>query len=225
MKKLGMLFCMLCMSLMPGLSRAQGIENGDSMLSVYLGVGSAVNKSGLEVEGKNLSWGNIGWEGGLSYLYFPVSFLGMGVNIRYAGFQGSNNVEYIPGHWHWHTLESKMQTHTLQLMGAGRINLNPASSVRVYMPFGAGLVLTNSLMTYTWDDYYEQREHSLDTSFGWYAGVGVEFEQRNGAAWAIEARYNTFRYKDSYFAERIGAVPTAKNSSYNYVSLSVSYNF
>lgn len=204
---------------------AYGIEDGESMFSLYGGLGSAMQSSGMEVDGRDLSWGNFGGELGFSYLYFPSAYLGIGADLRYAGFQGSDTVEDVPGYWYWHTFESDFETNTLQLMAAGRINLNPGSAVRLYLPFGAGAVLANESMTYRWDDSYEWKESSSQVTFGWYAGVGLEFAQGDRSAWSLEARYNTFRYDDSKFADRIGGFATGRDSQHSYVSIVASVKF
>ena len=219
------LLLFLGMIALPGMSNAQGIEDGESMLSLYGGLGSAMQSSGVEMDGRDLSWGNFGGELGLSYLYFPSAYLGIGADLRYAGFQGSDTVEDVPGYWYWHTFESDFETHSLQLMAAGRINVNPGSAVGLYIPFGGGAVLANETMTYTWDDSYEWKESSSQVSFGWYAGVGLEFAQNDRSAWSLEARYNTFRYDNSDFARQIGGFATGGNSQRSYVSVVASVRF
>ena len=205
--------------------RAQGIESGTSMVSFYGGLAFGLEKSGIELEGKNLSWGNAGGELGLSYLFFPTPYFGLGADLRYAGFQGSEKTEYRAGYWYWHTLESDFETHTLQLMASGRINLNPGATVRLYIPFGAGAVFSRGLMEYTWDDYSYDTETASNTSLGWYAGVGVEFDSTDRFAWGLEARYNAFRYDDTDLAHDIGGAVINDNQNRSYVSVALKVSF
>ncbi|MBR4592692.1 MAG: outer membrane beta-barrel protein [Elusimicrobiaceae bacterium] len=223
----------------PGVGQAQGIEGGQRLWSIYGGLGTALQKSGLEVDGKNLSWGNIGGELGLSYLYFPSEYFGMGIDLRYAGFQGSEHYDETPGWWYRYTFESDFEMHTLQLMAAGRINLNPGSSVRLYIPFGAGAVLSDGSMTYTWgrefysyyddtlyhEDCYENTERAADVSFGWYAGVGLEFDSNGKITWGLEARYNSFRYDYGRLAEDVRGALLGKDTEHSYISLVFKLNF
>ena len=214
----GMILCSLQV-------RAQGIEAGSSMVSLYAGFGSALEKSDIEINGDNLSWGNIGGELGLSYLFFPTPYLGLGADIRYAGFQGSEKTEYWAGYWYWHTLESDFETHTLQLMASGRININPDSNVRLYIPFGGGVVFSRGIMEYKWDDYIYDTETDSSTSLGWYAGVGIEFDTAERFAWGLEARYNTFRYDDTRLAQDIGGRSSGQEKARSYVSVAIKVSF
>ena len=208
------------------LCSAQGIEDGQGVLSLYGSLGSALEKSTIEVGGENLSWGNIGAEAGLSYLYFPTAFLGLGFDIHMADFQGTQTVEDVRGRWFWHTLESDFEMQTLQLMAAGRINLNPQSAVRLYVPFGAGLTLSSGTMKYTWDEEFDLgKESATDASWGGYVGLGLEFDQGGRYSWGIEARYNVFDYDDSFLAGDIGGVLIGQDTRRSYVSLGVRFNF
>ena len=225
MKKILMaVFVSMC--IFPVAGNAQGIEDGDGMVSLYGGLGSALEKSMIEVDGENLSWGNFGAEVGLSYLYFPTSYLGLGLDVHLANFKGTQMVEDVRGRWFWHTLESDFDMQTLQLMGAGRINLNPQSPVRLYIPFGAGLTLSNGTMKYTWDEEFDLGEESVtDASWGGYVGLGLEFDQGTNYSWSIEARYNVFDYDDSRLAGDIGGALVGKDTRRSYVSLAFRLNF
>ena len=162
---------------------------------------------------------------GVSYFYFPQSHVGLGLGLQYTSFKGSDSIEYIPGRWFWHTLESDFETDTLHLMAQGRININPGSSVRLYIPFGVGAGVSVGSMTYTWDELFEDEKMAANFSWGWYGGIGLEFAQSDRSAWSIEARYNTFRFEDGDFADQIGAVVLDNNSRHSYVSLAVKFSF
>ena len=215
---------MLGLGVFAGTGMAQGIQSGDTQGSVDVWLGSALEKSDLEIDGKRLSWGNLGAGLGMSYLYFPEAHLGLGLGFQYTNFQGSDSIDYIPGRWFWHTLESDFETDTLHLMAQGRININPSSAVRVYLPFGVGAGVSVGTMTYTWDDLFEDEYLAANFSWGWYGGIGVEFAQSDRSAWSIEARYNTFRFDDRDFADQIGAV-VLDNNRHSYVSLAVKFSF
>ncbi len=219
MKKILMLLIMVGMCFCSGKSMAQGIEGGESVANFYMGLGSALQKSGMEVDGQNLSWGNIGGDAGLSYLYFVSPYLGLGADIHYAGFQGSESFEDVPGRWYWHTFETDFEMHTMHIMGIGRINLNPGSSLRLYIPFGAGIALSEGRMRYKWDDYDMYQAESYDSSFSWYAGIGLEFETNNNVTWGIEARYNAFEHNYQDLTYLVGGHVVDTNPERNYVSL------
>ncbi len=226
MKKVINLLFVLGIFLFPVKGFSQGIYSGQSLVTVYGGVGTALEKSGMELDGKRISWGNIGGEMGLSYLYFPTPFLGLGVDVHYAGFQGSDTLEYLEGRHHWHTFETDFEMHTLQLMAAGRVNLNPNSYVRFYIPFGAGLVLSEGEIKYRWDDYpCETEDYDYDASFGWYAGLGVEFPAGDSRSWGLEARYNAFRYDDGLLAADVGGDIVGKTSNHSYLSFVFTYKW
>ena len=211
--------------LFPVKSMAQGMEGGESLFGAYLGLGSALQKSGMEVDGKDLSWGNVGAEFGLSYLYFPSAYVGIGAALQLGAFQGSQSTEDVPGRWRWHTFKTDFEMVNQELMGIGRINLNPSSSVRLYIPFGAGVVLSKASMRYTWDDYWKEEEEDYNFSFGWYAGIGVEFEQSERFSWGLEARYNSFKYDYSELASFVGGHVSGKDTQRDYVSLVATFHF
>ncbi len=226
MKKILTLLYGISLCLLPVLGRSQGIESGQSMISVYGGLGTALQKSGLELDGESLSWGNIGGEAGLSYLWFPQAQVGIGADLRLASFRGSQLIRRdVPGWWHWHTFESDLEMSTLQLMGAGRINVNPSSSVRLYFPFGAGIVLSEGSIKYTWDGEVFDSEDELDTSFGWYAGVGLEFDASDRLAWGIEARYNAFTYDYNGLADYHARTLSGQKTEHSYISLTLHLSF
>ena len=238
MKKFLVMLFVISMGLFPAVGQAQGIESGQSMWSIYGGLGTALEKSGLEMDGRNLSWGNLGAEVGLSYLYFPSEYFGMGVDLRYAGFKGSGSTEPAYWSWYWDSFDKDLEMNTLQLMAAGRININPGSQVRLYVPFGAGFVLSDGGMSYTLSrDYYSFYDHTYyedsytnydgahDTSLGWYAGIGLEFDSGERVAWGLEARYNSFRHDYGSWAEEVGAHITGNDTVRNYISFVLKLSF
>ena len=225
MKKIQVLAVLIGMCVFAGPSMAQGIESGQSVVDFYLGAGSALQKSGMEVDGQNLSWGKVGADAGISYLYFSSPYLGIGADIHYAGFQGSESFEDVPGRWHWHTFDTDFEMSTLHVMGIGRINLNPDSPVRIYLPFGAGIALSKGSMKYIWDNYEIYQAENYDSSFSWYAGIGVEFETNNGFAWGIEARYNAFEHNYKDLSYLVGGHIVDTNPERNYISLVLKAQF
>jgi len=225
MKKIWMVGLLAVLLLSPLKSSAQGITAGQSTGSIYLGLGSALGKSDLEVDGKNLSWGNIGAEGGLSYIYFPNEFIGLGVDLHFAGFKGSQRLEDVPGWWRWHTLKTEFNMNTTQLMAIGRLNLNPSSPVRMYIPFGAGVVLSEAKMKYLWDNREVYKEEDYNVSPGWYVGLGIEFDTNNALTWGVEFRYNSFQYDYSDFADFVGGRTISNNKERNYVSVVATLRF
>lgn len=225
MKKVIVFLMFVGIYMFPAAARAQGIESGDAMFSVYGGLGTALQKSGLNVDGKDLSWGNIGAEFGVSYLYFTSPYFGFGADVHYTGFQGSESVDYVPGYWHWHTFKSDFELRSLHAMAIGRLNVNPGSRVRVYVPFGVGIAGTLASMKYTWDDYVVNEDPDVDASLSWYAGLGLEFETSDRLAWSIEGRYSSFSYDYGGIADYHISGVTGKRTENNYVSLVVSLRF
>ena len=194
MKKIPAAGLMIGLLFFPVKSLSQGIMSGQTVANFYVGGGSALNKSGMEVGGQDLSWGNFGGDAGFSYLYFPNPYLALGADIHFGAFQGSESFDEVPGWWYWHTLETDFELYTMNLMGVGRLTVNPGSRARFYIHFGAGITLSEGSMTYKCDDYEIYRSENYDTSFSWYAGMGLEFEAENNLVWGIEARYNAFEH-------------------------------
>ena len=225
MKKILMVGLWAVLLFSPFKSSAQGITAGQGTGNIYFGLGSALEKSDLEVDGKNLSWGNIGGEVGLSYLYFPSEFIGLGVDLHFAGFKGSQSVEDVPGWWRWHTLKTEFSMSTTQLMAIGRLNLNPSSPVRMYIPFGAGVVLSEAKMKYSWDDREVYKEEDYNVSPGWYVGLGLEFDTNSALTWGVEFRYNSFQYDYSDFADFVGGRTISNETERNYVSVVATFRF
>ena len=238
MKKILAMLFVISTVVFPAAGWAQGIESGQSMWSIYGGLGTALERSALEIDGQNFSWGNLGGEVGLSYLYFPSEYFGLGIDMRYAGFKGSGSSEPVPWSWYWDSFEKDLEMHTLQLMAAGRLNVNPGSQVRLYVPFGAGIVLSEGMMEYTLSrEYYSYYDHTYyeetlsscdsahDYSFGWYAGVGLEFATGGRAVWGLEARYNSFRYDYGRLADDVGGQVIGKDTEHSYISLLLKISF
>ena len=225
MKKVLTVCLLVGMFFFPAKSFSQGIESGQSAANFYIGFGTALNKSGLEVDGQDLSWGNIGGGAGFSYLYSPTPYFGLGADIHMEGFQGSESFEDVRGRWHWHTFSSDFEMYTMHLMGVGRININPGSRVRLYIPFGAGIALSESRMTYRFDDHKMYDERNYDSSFSWYAGLGLEFETDNGRAWGLEARYNAFEHSYEDLKYYVGGKIINDDAKREYVSLVLKFQF
>ena len=69
---------------------AEGIQAGKAMISLYGGLTMGLQDSGLNFADKDFAWGHVGGEIGLSGLYFLTEYFGIGADIRYAGFAGSD---------------------------------------------------------------------------------------------------------------------------------------
>ena len=225
MKWIRNIFWIVSICFFSSISPAQAIQRGEDTVSVYGGLGTALQKSGLEIDGKRLSWGNIGTELGFSYFYFPSEYMGIGVDVHYAGFQGSKRSDEVPGRRHWHCFSSDFDMHTFHIMGAERINLNPQARIRFYIPLGAEIAFAKGKMQYMWDDHVIDTQTSLDRSFSWYAGLGFEFDQNSHWAWGIEARYNSFHYDYSGLAGRVEGKTARNNNEHSYISLVIKFQF
>lgn len=206
---------------------AEGIEAGKNQVNLYLETAFGLDRTGVEfTEGKDYAWGNAGVGMGLSYLYYPSSHLGIGIDGSIKGFQGTKREEWYHYGHHWYMDEAELTMQQFQLLGAARLYLNPESRVRLYVPLGAGISIVNGEMEYKSDYYWDRYEENYtSTSFAYYAGVGLEFETNNGLAFGLEARYNAFDYNMGKLADRVGAPSSVGKEKYEYVSLLFTVGF
>lgn len=205
---------------------AGGIDSGDFMFSLYGGLGSGLQKTGVEFAGeKDFAWGNFGGEMGLSGMYFSNPYLGLGADIHFSGFAGSEKEFWSKGEYHWHNYKMDLSTSLLQIMGVGRLYLNPEGNSRLYIPFGAGFTVTNSEFGYTEDDWYHAKRDYTSASLGYYVGLGWEVDWQENSSFGLEARYNSFRYDMSNLAARVGVDSPVGEKDYSYFSLVFTLSF
>ena len=165
------------------------IEQGQSMISGNLGLGFQLNNSGIQYSaaGSKLDWGSLGADYGLTYNYFVDKYIGVGAEISGGDYDGANLTFS-------NSDEANSSVHLFKAMLAVRLNANPESRFRFYIPFGAGFVSAKQDMDI---DYLGTKYNNkkTDNSFGWFLGAGLEFDVGgNGWSWGLESRYNVFTY-------------------------------
>ena len=225
MRKL--LFLISLLLIVPLSASAEGIEAGQNKVNLYFESAFGLDRTGVEfTEGKDYAWGNVGFGMGLSYFYYPTSYIGIGIDGSIKGFRGTQQEEWFQHGHHWHCDESELSMQQFQILGATRLYLNPESRVRLYVPLGAGISVVNGEIEYKSDDYWDRYDNNYATSsFTYYAGVGLEFEANNGLVMGLEARYNAFDYNMGKLADRVGVPSSVGKEKYEYVSLSFTLGF
>lgn len=228
MKKLLALFVFLSiLCAWPTASNAQGIESGNQLVSGYLGGGVPLQESGIEVNGTDLDWGNGGVSYGISYFVFPSAYFGIGAEISGSNFNDSEyyDAHYVQGHFFEESVETSMNLYNVML--AFRTNLNPQSSVRFYIPFGAGLTSAEGKVK-TETSLGNFNMSGRTNSFGYFVGVGLEADlgQSN---WMLggEMRYNGFTFDTGKVSGDGYEVRNGSKEHYSYLSFlfKVGYKF
>ncbi|MBO4675224.1 MAG: outer membrane beta-barrel protein [Elusimicrobiaceae bacterium] len=221
------LMCLLVLltGLCPAL-QASGVEEGDFMYNFYAGLGSGLQRSGVEFAGeKDFAWGNFGVDLGLSGMYFSNPYLGLGADIHFSGFVGSDTEFFTTSGYHWHNYKMELNTSLFQFMGAGRLYLNPEGRARLYIPFGAGLTVANGEFVYEEDHFHPIKWDHTSASLGYYVGLGWEVDWQENSAFGLEARYNSFRYDMSNLASKVGIDSPVGEKDYSYFSLVFTLSF
>jgi len=158
------------------------------MIGGSLGVAAGLQNSGItySTDGDKLDWGTAGMQAALSYYYFPIDFLGVGAEISGGSFNGADK--------HWYSYSEKFRDHTqvMNLFLSARFTVNPKDRVRFYVPGGAGWTVAEQKLKIK-DPSFEK--HSTEVSFGWFAGLGAEWDIWDDV-WSagVEVRYHTFKY-------------------------------
>lgn len=205
-------------------AKAAGIEAGNQLVSGYLGASVPLQDSGIKEYGEDLDWAAAGVSLGASYLYFVSDHFGLGAELSGSVFAES---EYnIYGYGVYENI--KMSMTLFNAMAVARVNINPYSRVRVYIPFGLGLTSAEGTVKMHGHDsryYYNGEMNETTTSLGYFAGVGVETDlgQSN---WMLggEVRYSGFQFDtDKFFASGDGF--GKKNYSYFAALVKIGYKF
>lgn len=205
-------------------AKAEGIEAGSRFVSGYLGASAPLQDSGMKEYGTDLDWADAGVSLGASYVYFVNEHFGLGAELSGSVFAESEYDFYSAREWE----NVKTSMALLNAMAVARVNINPYSRVRVYIPFGLGITSAEGrvkLDGYESGYYYKGELKENTTSFGYFAGVGVEADlgQSN---WVLggEVRYSGFQFDtDKFFNDGDGA--GKKNYSYLSFLAKVGYKF
>ncbi|MBP5403887.1 MAG: outer membrane beta-barrel protein [Elusimicrobiaceae bacterium] len=206
-----------------------GISQGDSMVSLMLGVGVPLGDSGIDIEESSKpKWGGAGFNYGLSYLYFVNESLGLGFEV--SGMNTANATKDYSGLGY-----SEHYTNSMDLFNAmltGRINVNPQEEhCRVYFPFGAGFTSAKGTFKVKAEDSYygsfDERYSATTTSLGYFLGLGFEStvgDIDNRISVGLEMRYNGFAFDTD---KLISNHPLNGKKHYSYLSflLKVGYRF
>lgn len=205
-------------------ANAQGIEAGDHMFSMTVGAGAGLQNSGLKKwNNENIDWGTAGATFGLSYMIFPSEVLGIGLEVNDGIFVGEDDDIRIGANHE----EIETGMNVLNAMASLRLNLNPQSRTRFYIPFGAGLSSSTGAIKDTYNGW-ERTERATYNSFGWFAGFGFEIALGSSGSWSLgaEGRYNAFKYDTDKLMNKWGATGVGKKD-YSYVSamFKASYRF
>lgn len=193
------------------------LQQGQHMLGVRGGLGFQLQNSGISYSAhdERIDWGTLGSELALSYQYLLTNHLGVGGEISFGDFDGGDFTFN-----HSDKLEDKV--NLINLMLAARYTFHPAKRTRFYIPFGAGLTIAKQTLDidYLGNDYTKKK---TDNSFGWFAGLGLEFDVGNhGWSWGLEARYAAFWYDtDKLVQGAPGPIHGDGNRRYEYMMFSV----
>lgn len=195
------------------------LEQGRHILGLRTGLGFQLQNSGITYstnEGR-INWGTLGAEAGLSYYYLLTSHVGVGADVSYGDYDGTNLT--------WSANNSaEDSTRLANLMLAARLTAGPSHPVRFYIPFGAGLVIARqNLSVHYHSTHYEKKK--TDTSLGYFIGAGMEFDfGRSGWGLGLESRYNVFWY-DTDKIVRGAPSPIHGDGNRKYEYFSFNFNF
>ena len=220
MKKI-ILLLVFCAALTATAS-AKAIGEKSFLSELYIGGAVGLEKSGMNMDNKSFAWGHGGLEVGISWLYFLTDNLGLGLDFHYAGFQGSDKESWDRSVTPYRKRSFSLNTETWNIMAAGRVHFNPHGRMRIYMPFGGGLVIGHSRFKYTYNSWsdYTLRASATSANVGAFAGLGLEYDLYDGAVTAgLETRYSLFRYDAQRLATRIQADNHPGKQTYSYISL------
>ena len=233
MKKLAVLGILAgLLAAFPFNAKAEGIEAGQHMFTMSLGGASAVQKAGYKSSAlglpsdKETEWGKRGIAGGLSYIVFPSEYLGIGLEVSDGFFGGDEYKMSKPGH------EYKIDTgmNVLNAMATFRVNLNPKSSVRIYVPAGMGYAWSTNLLVIedkTGGETKKDKYHTTSGSLTYFAGLGFEIDL--GSNWSLggEARYHSFTNDTDKIGKKYNHNKLIGKQEYGYIAVlfKASYRF
>lgn len=211
-------------------AQAEGIEAGQSLVSVAVGAAIPMQKSGVYVEedsenvSEELRWAKAGIASELSYTYFVNEYVGVGLALGNGMFfDKKTSFAYSGGS----TENIKTKMNTWSALITGRFNVNPQSAVRFYIPLGLGYMRAKGTIKDTWVDGEDTESDTMSArsnSFGWFAGLGVETDITENWLVGAELRYTAFRFDTNKYMEE---EPFGGSRGYGYgsVMLKAGYRF
>ena len=214
MKKLFIFFIVLflCAPVLAQLTQGQHILGG------RVGIGFQLENSGISYPTDNrVDWGTSGSEYGLFYYYLITRHLGLGADISYGDFEGGDFFVSVD--------KVNDDTMLLNLMLSAKLIANPSNAVRLYMPVGLGLTVSQQNM-YVHRGGVDFANMATDCSLGWFAGLGFEFDIGDmGWSMGFETRYNSFRYEtEKLVHDAPSGITGHGNRHMSYVSLHMQVN-
>ncbi len=229
------LLSMLCA--WPTAVSAQGIEQGDQMISVLLGGSAPLQESGVQSESitgdplgnAELDWGDGAVSYGVQYMYALTPHFAIGAEYNGNNFGDAEyEREYFfnAANWGEDEIDSKMNVQNF--MVAGRYTFNPQANIRFYIPLGLGMASSKATFDYS---YAEMIGGALDrdsssssktsTSFAYYLGLGMEGQINDHWVWGAEGRYQAFTFDYGKFSNEYGK----ENLSYFALLFKLGYRF
>lgn len=214
-------------------TRAKGIEAGQQMIALSVGGAMPLEKAGFSAkdigftDDQEMKWGKVGATAGLSYMYFPSAYFGVGLEGNDAYFVGKKYTTEAAGDKY----ETKTGMNVSNVLLSMRLNVNPKSKYRFYVPFGGGYSWSVNLLeqkntvggTTTKDTY-----HVTTGGFGYFGGLGFEMDLGKRWSLGLEARYNGFLHDTDKIAKTKDNKPKlVGDKDYTYVSgaLQIGYHF
>lgn len=140
-------------------------------------------------------------------MYFLNPYLGIGLGLETdqapkSDRQGKTSYGGFP---YYGESESKVSLYKAMLQG--RLNVNPAHPVRLYVPFGIGYGYVQDKQTHTkyvYNGMYTSAVNNnathTDSTLVYFAGLGLEFDLTATVSLGVEGRYNRFGYAHETFA-------------------------
>ena len=195
------------------------LAQGQHLVGGRLGLGFQLENSGISYSDYDrVDWGTLGAELGFSYYYLLTDHVGVGADISYGDFDG--------GDFFVSADKVSDETKLFNAMLSARLVANPSNLFRFYMPLGVGLTAARQNLNIHRRGVDYSRK-ATDTSLGFFAGAGVEFDLGQDSGWAVglETRYNSFRYDtDKLTRDAPAAVRGDGNRRLSYMSFHLQVN-
>ena len=195
------------------------LTQGNQLIGARLGLGFQLENSGVSYSDySRVDWGSLGAEYGLSYYYLITDKVGIGADVSYGDFDG--------GDLFVSSDKVNDRTRLFNTFLSARLTSNPSGVFRLYMPLGIGITTSHQhLHIDKGGTQYENR--ATDTSLGWFAGAGFEFDFGRGSDWSmgLETRYNSFSVDtDRLTRNAPAAVKGVGNRRLSYMSFQLRVN-
>lgn len=131
------------------------------------------------------------------------SYLSIGFEVNYSSMGSDDTDIFTPP-----AVKKEIETSVsmIQYYLAGKITANPNHRLRLYFPFGAGLVNYRAKTTvehfFAGNSVYDEENSLSSTKPILYGGVGLEYVMESGFFIGIEGRYTTARLSNKFSTEK-----------------------